>query len=52
MRRTEKAKGGCMLFAGSEMGEVKALTFLASKEEGTNYSGVVMMIRLEAWAYS
>ena len=30
---------------------MKELAFLASREKGTNYSGVKMMIRLEAWVY-
>ena len=30
---------------------MKGLAFLASNEEGTNYCGVEMMIRLEAWVY-
>ena len=30
---------------------MKELAFLASKEEGTNYGGVEMMIRLKAWVY-
>ena len=30
---------------------MKALAFLASREEGTNYGGVEMMIKLEAWVY-
>ena len=30
---------------------MKELAFLASREEGTNYSSVEMMIRLEVWVY-
>ena len=30
---------------------MKELALLASREGGTNYGGVEMMIRLEAWVY-
>ena len=32
-------------------GEVKELAFLASREKGTNYGGMEMMIKLGAWVY-
>ena len=30
---------------------MKELAFLVSREEDSNYGGVEMMIKLEAWAY-
>ena len=30
---------------------MKELAFLASREEGTYYGGVEMIIKLEAWVY-
>ena len=50
MRRTEKATGGRMLFAGSEVKRQRN-SLLASREEGISYGGVKMMITMETRVY-
>ena len=51
VRRTEKAKGGCMLFAGSEMERRLRSSLIWRQGKKVLYGGVEMMIKLVAWGY-